>query len=313
MFDVIVPTYQPPISLLKKCLESIRKQSFQDYTVWICDGTPEDWRRYDAMQQVFEEYPEFNYEKQTGEGVSQARNQIIEKGSNPYIAFLDADDFWREDYLTNMYEQGISKTTNNTIQIWFSEIVEQVPEVHEGYLENIGKQGKLGIKIERERILQRYDVLNFIPLDYQIYFHANTALWFSATIFSRNILDKIPFREHLHTGEDTQLTLDCIVQGWRTQYLPFIGAHRHNHSAQATQRFTSNIDWIREQLESIEPKAADLTKELIEDKSEAITETQKHILLAYLFGGKKRGFSYEGGSQSIYLISEEELELEELR
>ena len=102
-----------------------------------------------------------------------------------------------------MYEQGISKTTNNTIQIWFSEIVEQVPEVHEGYLENIGKQGKLGIKIERERILQRYDVLNFIPLDYQIYFHANTALWFSATIFSRNILDKIPFREHLHTGEDT--------------------------------------------------------------------------------------------------------------
>ena len=94
---------------------------------------------------------------------------------------------------------------------------------------------------------------------------------------------------------------------------PFIGAHRHNHSAQATQRFTSNIDWIREQLESIEPKADDLTKELIEDKSEAITETQKHILLAYLFGGKKRGFSYEGGSQSIYLISEEELELEELR
>ncbi len=93
MFDVIVPTYKPPISLLKKCLESIRNQTFQDYTVWICDGTPEDWMRYDAMQKVFQEYPEFNYEKQTGEGVSQARNQIIEKGSNPYVAFLDEDDY----------------------------------------------------------------------------------------------------------------------------------------------------------------------------------------------------------------------------
>ena len=315
MFDVIVPTYKPPISLLKKCLESIRNQTFQDYTVWICDGTPEDWMRYDAMQKVFEEYPEFNYEKQTGEGVSQARNQIIEKGSNPYVAFLDADDVWRDNYLQNMYEEGIMKNHNESIQIWFSEIVENVPEVHEGYLENIGKQGKVGIKIEKERVIQRYDILNFIPLDYQIYFHACSALWFSATIFTRKILEQNPFRESLYIGEDTQLTLDCISNGARTQYLPFIGAHRNNHSSQATVRWIKEDkgEWVDKQMKSIRPARDDLIETLNADNSNNISSYQKNILMVYLLGGKQRGFSFEGGSQSIYLISEEELELEELR
>ena len=313
MFDVIVPTYQPPISLLKKCLESIRKQSFQDYTVWICDGTPEDWRRYDAMQQVFEEYPEFNYEKQTGEGVSQARNQIIEKGSNPYIAFLDADDYWREDYLYNMYYEGIMKNHDEGINIWFSEIVEQLVEVHEGYLENVGKQGKVGIKIEKERIIQRYDVLNFIPFDYQLYFHVNSALWFSATIFTRKLIEEVPFKEDLFIGEDTHLTLECIKKGAKTQFLPFIGAHRNIHSAQATQRLATEPEWVAEQLKDLLDLQSQLTQDLIEDDSGRLTDYQKNILLVYLLGGKKRGYSFEGGSQSIYLISEEELELEELR
>ena len=53
MFDIIIPTYKTPLNLLKKCLESVKNQTFKEHTVWICDGTPHDWIRYDDMLEVF--------------------------------------------------------------------------------------------------------------------------------------------------------------------------------------------------------------------------------------------------------------------
>ena len=58
--SLFLPVHYP---LLKKCLESIQNQSFEDYVVWVCDGTPHNWMRYDDMQRVMEEYPEFNFVK----------------------------------------------------------------------------------------------------------------------------------------------------------------------------------------------------------------------------------------------------------
>ena len=89
MFDIIILTYKTPLNLLKSCLDSVENQTFKDYTVWICDGTPHDWGRYEAMIELFSTYPNFNIIRQTGTGVSQARNQIIRLGNEPYVAFLE--------------------------------------------------------------------------------------------------------------------------------------------------------------------------------------------------------------------------------
>ena len=40
MFDVIVPIYRISKAFLERCLESIDDQTFEDYTVYVCDGTP---------------------------------------------------------------------------------------------------------------------------------------------------------------------------------------------------------------------------------------------------------------------------------
>ena len=53
MFDVVVVTYKVSPDFLTRCLDSIKSQTYTDYSVWICDGTPEDYDGYDAIMATF--------------------------------------------------------------------------------------------------------------------------------------------------------------------------------------------------------------------------------------------------------------------
>lgn len=92
MFDVIIPIYRISKPFLTRCLESVFDQTLEDYTVYVCDGTPVEHQDYDA-QALVESYG-FNYFRQDPSHplVSGARNQAVTLGSNPYLAFLDNDD-----------------------------------------------------------------------------------------------------------------------------------------------------------------------------------------------------------------------------
>ncbi len=109
-FDIIIPTYKVSIERLKRCLDSVVNQTFQKCRIWVCDGTPQEDHLYDKMRDLLEaEYPQVNYLRQTGIGVGQARNQAVEAGSSPYVAFLDADDWWDLDWLENAHQAIISQ------------------------------------------------------------------------------------------------------------------------------------------------------------------------------------------------------------
>jgi glycosyltransferase involved in cell wall biosynthesis len=102
MFDIIVPTYRIRPAWLEECLQSIQCQTVDTWQCYIVDGTPEDWPLYDELMSVVDSYlsdGRFTYLRQTGQGVSQARNQGIEAGNNSLIAFLDGDDYWYNEHL----------------------------------------------------------------------------------------------------------------------------------------------------------------------------------------------------------------------
>ncbi len=93
--SVIIPTYNRKPTL-KRAIDSVLKQSFQDFALWIVDdgsqdGT-EDW--------LFQAYPEalatkkIFYIWQAQRGVSAARNRALYQVSSPWVAFLDSDDEW---------------------------------------------------------------------------------------------------------------------------------------------------------------------------------------------------------------------------
>ena len=112
IFDIIIPIYNVDEKLLINCFDSIKNQSYKNYSVFVCDGKPTNENRelvntygFKYVEQDFSNYPK----------VGGARNQAISIGNHPYIAFLDGDDAWYKHYLREMVSYINSPKHNPTI------------------------------------------------------------------------------------------------------------------------------------------------------------------------------------------------------
>jgi len=99
--SVIIPVYNAE-RYLKKCLDSLLEQTFQDYEVIIInDGSK------DSSGEICEEYKKLNSKiqviHQENQGVSKARNTAIEKAQGEWLFFLDADDELFKNSLETLY------------------------------------------------------------------------------------------------------------------------------------------------------------------------------------------------------------------
>lgn len=105
-FSVIVPLYNKA-GYVRKALESIVNQSFQDYEVIIVDDGSTDNSRY-VMEKFFEHIDDRWIDDrltmicQPNSGVSVARNNGVAKSKGEYVCFLDADDWWKTNFLEEM-------------------------------------------------------------------------------------------------------------------------------------------------------------------------------------------------------------------
>ena len=309
MFDIIIPTYKTPIPLLKKCLESVDKQTFNEYKVWICDGTPHDWIRYDDMLEVFSKYPQFNIVKQTGTGVSQARNQIIGMGKNPYVAFLDSDDVWNLEHLMNM-KNSIEKD-GEEIAVWFSMVQQILSENHLIDLNTIMIDEEVGLHISKTQSLQCYQIVNFIPYKYHALFHTNAVIWFSAMVMKRSVLEKTNlFDESLSLGEDTCLIIDALLQGYGSRFLHYQGAVRVGHDQQLSkQGGKEKIALVDEAIEKRFPYQKRLD---IINNAQDLNDFQKETLRINMIHGKTLGCTSLNGNNIVSVVSKEEYEIETL-
>ena len=101
MFSVILPTYNSA-KFLKQAIDSVLAQQEKDWELIVVDDGSTD-----ETGQVLEEYrpfPRVRVIKQNNQGAAAARNRGIQASGGEYIAFLDADDLWRENHLTVMRE-----------------------------------------------------------------------------------------------------------------------------------------------------------------------------------------------------------------
>lgn len=94
-FSIIIPVYNVE-PYIKKCLDSVTRQTYKDYEVIIInDGST------DKSMEIAKKY-DFKIINQQNQGQSAARNKGIKNAKGEYIVFLDSDDTIEKDLLKKL-------------------------------------------------------------------------------------------------------------------------------------------------------------------------------------------------------------------
>lgn len=102
-FSIIIPVYNVE-DYIVDCLNSIRKQTYQDIQVIIInDGSTDN--SYEIIQSYLKKY-DLSYELYTkeNEGVSRTRNIGSQYANGEYLYFLDSDDYLESTFFEKVYE-----------------------------------------------------------------------------------------------------------------------------------------------------------------------------------------------------------------
>lgn len=102
MISVIVPVYKVE-KYLRKCVESIQKQTYTDLEIILVDdGSPD--RCGEICDELATEDKRIKVIHQKNEGLSCARNVGIANSSGEYISFVDSDDYIADQMLETLID-----------------------------------------------------------------------------------------------------------------------------------------------------------------------------------------------------------------
>jgi len=93
--SVIIPVYQSA-NTIAEAIDSVLSQTFKDFEIIVVDDGSTD-----SLEEVLSKYGEkIKLIKQKRLGVSASRNKGIKNSSGEIVAFLDADDIWLPNKLS---------------------------------------------------------------------------------------------------------------------------------------------------------------------------------------------------------------------
>lgn len=97
-FSVIIPLFNKEKDI-QATLESLNQQRFEHFEIIVVDDGSTD--NGPAIVEAFED-PRLRFFSKENEGVAPTRNFGVRQAKAPFIAFLDADDFWAPSHLDDL-------------------------------------------------------------------------------------------------------------------------------------------------------------------------------------------------------------------
>lgn len=99
-YSVVIPLYNKQ-QYIQNTIQSVLSQSFDDFEIIVVDDGSKD----DSLNQArLICSPKVRIIEQVNQGVAVARNIGIQNARGEFIAFLDADDEWKPNYLESIDE-----------------------------------------------------------------------------------------------------------------------------------------------------------------------------------------------------------------
>ena len=217
MISIIVPVYNC-ISSLKRCIDSIQRQTFTDWELLLVDDGATDGSGYLCDQAASSDNRIRVLHKPNG-GVSSARNMGLDHAQGEYVMFCDSDDWvepeWCEQlYLAAKENPGCQPICNYYRRTANHETINR-KEQCEDMNESITKADFFS--------LNRYELLG-IPWN---------------KIYIRSILEEnhIRFQSGLSLGEDLVFNLDYLH--CQTGGFTFINKPLYHYSVGSTDSLSS--------------------------------------------------------------------------
>ena len=98
---VIIPCYNVA-KYLGQCLDSVLKQTFQDFEV-LCVNDGSTDKSLEILQQYAEKDERVKIIDQENKGLSEARNIALDMAQGEFIAFADSDDYYATNFLELLF------------------------------------------------------------------------------------------------------------------------------------------------------------------------------------------------------------------
>lgn len=103
LFTVGIPVYNKK-KYLRKCLESVERQTYRDYEILLVDDCSTDGSR-EALEELSETFKKYRLIKNSNnQGLSNNRNIILHNAKGEYVVFLDPDDTIEPNLLASIAE-----------------------------------------------------------------------------------------------------------------------------------------------------------------------------------------------------------------
>jgi glycosyltransferase involved in cell wall biosynthesis len=215
-FSVIIPSYNCA-QFLREALQSLNNQTFQDFDVHISDS-----HSTDGTDCVPQEFPNLRCTVHTNDrfgNIAASRNLAASHATAPWLAFLDADDFWTPDKLARIKESIVA----NPEAVIFC------------HAEHIFQDGKI--------ISDQYYSPRGDHLPSSLIFGGN-AFSTAATVLRRDIFEKVggfDDREDLITAEDYNLWI-CVSPYGEAVFLKDILGYYRLHGSNSSAKLKRHLD-----------------------------------------------------------------------
>lgn len=195
MVSIIVPIYNVE-RYLESCIESILEQSYSKFELLLVDDGSSD-RSAEICDTYARKDSRIKVIHNQNHGVSYTRNAGLKVAKGEYIAFCDADDRYKPDYIMKMREAAL----NNEADIVISNY-----SVLRGVSEKLMCERQSG-PIDRNEVYRRIFIDNTI----------GGFVW--NKFFRRSLLKDIRFDENMQICEDTYFSCMALKKANKIYYL----------------------------------------------------------------------------------------------
>lgn len=234
-FSVVIPLYNKA-HFIEASVKSVLQQDFENFELIIVDDGSTD----DSLAKVNQiKDPRIQLIQQKNKGAAAARNYGVEFAKSNWIAFLDADDVWKKNHLSELHKALQQFPEEVVFTTRLSIVQENKKEILAIYNFPIGKKIKLLPYFENS---VKSDLLNT-----------------SGILIQKVFFKKLGgFNETIYSGQDTDLFIRIGLQK-KVVFNPkstFVYQEYSENNISKTPRFKERLAFINDFQNEAESNSA---------------------------------------------------------